>query len=293
MEMHQARYFLALCETLNFTRAAERCNVAQPSLTRAISNLEKELGGDLFRRERNRTHLTDLGRLVQRHIEQMIAASLAAQEEAKLYTKVEAAPLRLGMMCTISAMRVVGFLQRIRAELPGIAISLRETKGMSLIDELLAGEIDVAVVGLPEFPERVDARPLFEERYVVAFRPGHRFEKMNAVPLADLDGENYLQRLNCEFPQYRAALDKPPTGKPNIVYGSEREDWIQVMLAAGMGCAVMPESMPLLPGIATRPLIEPEMSRTVALATVAGRRFPPPLAALLRLAQRHDWGAMG
>ena len=66
MEMHQVRYFLALCETLNFTRAAQRCNVAQPSLTRAIKNLEEELGGPLFRRERNRTHLTDLGRLVGR-----------------------------------------------------------------------------------------------------------------------------------------------------------------------------------------------------------------------------------
>ncbi len=58
MEMHQVRYFLAVCETLNFTRAAERCNLAQPSLSRAIKKLEDELGGLLFRRERNRTHLT-------------------------------------------------------------------------------------------------------------------------------------------------------------------------------------------------------------------------------------------
>jgi len=59
--MHQIRYFLAVCETLNFTRAAEACNVSQPSLTRAIKGLEDELGGPLFRRERNNTHLTGLG----------------------------------------------------------------------------------------------------------------------------------------------------------------------------------------------------------------------------------------
>ena len=61
MEMHQVRYFLAVARTLNFTRAAEECNVAQPSLTRAIKLLEGELGGDLFRRERPRAMLTPLG----------------------------------------------------------------------------------------------------------------------------------------------------------------------------------------------------------------------------------------
>ena len=60
MEMHQVRYFLAVCETLNFTRAAERCNVSQPALTRGIKTLEDELGGPLFNRERNQTNLTEL-----------------------------------------------------------------------------------------------------------------------------------------------------------------------------------------------------------------------------------------
>ena len=58
MEMHQIRYFLAVAEELNFTRASEKCNVSQPSLSRAIKLLEEELGGPLFHRERIRTHLT-------------------------------------------------------------------------------------------------------------------------------------------------------------------------------------------------------------------------------------------
>jgi DNA-binding MarR family transcriptional regulator len=69
MELHQIRYFLAVAETLNFNRAAERCNVSQPTLTRAIKKLEEELGGPLFRRERKLTHLTDLGRLMRPHLE--------------------------------------------------------------------------------------------------------------------------------------------------------------------------------------------------------------------------------
>ena len=61
MEMHQVRYFLAVARVLNFTRAADECNVTQPSLTRAIKQLEAELGGDLFRRERPAAQLTELG----------------------------------------------------------------------------------------------------------------------------------------------------------------------------------------------------------------------------------------
>lgn len=65
MQMHQIRYFRAMCEELNFTRAAARCNVSQPSLTRAIANLENEFGGLLFNRERANTHLTELARVVK------------------------------------------------------------------------------------------------------------------------------------------------------------------------------------------------------------------------------------
>jgi len=69
MEMHQVRYFLAVAEELNFTRASEKCNVTRPSLSRAIKILEEELGGPLFRRERESIRLTDLGNLVRPHLQ--------------------------------------------------------------------------------------------------------------------------------------------------------------------------------------------------------------------------------
>ncbi|MDA0652931.1 MAG: LysR family transcriptional regulator [Proteobacteria bacterium] len=72
--MHQIRYFLAVSKSLNFTRAAEECHVVQPSLSRAIRKLEEELGGDLFRRERSQTHLTDLGRKMQPLLRQACGA---------------------------------------------------------------------------------------------------------------------------------------------------------------------------------------------------------------------------
>ena len=82
MEMRRVRYFLALSEMLNFTRAAERCNVTQPTLTAAIRRLEEELGDPLFHRERNRSHLTELGRLIRPHFERIYASTEAVRSDA-------------------------------------------------------------------------------------------------------------------------------------------------------------------------------------------------------------------
>ena len=83
MEMHQVRYFLAVCEHLSFTQAARRCHVTQPSLTRAIQLLEKEFGGRLFHRERSRIHLTELGRIVRPYLQEAWENTEVAKQQAK------------------------------------------------------------------------------------------------------------------------------------------------------------------------------------------------------------------
>ena len=80
MEMQQVRYFVALARTLNFNRAAEQSNVSQPALTRAIQQLEHELGGALFHRERGNTHLSELGRMMLRYLETVEQSARAARE---------------------------------------------------------------------------------------------------------------------------------------------------------------------------------------------------------------------
>src|SRR5215207_9095846 len=99
MEMHQVPYFLAVAEELNFTRAAERCNVAQPSLTRAIKLLEGELGGPLFNRERANTHLS--------YLEQVYEQTREAKRQALDFVKLKKTILKLGVMCTIAPDQLV------------------------------------------------------------------------------------------------------------------------------------------------------------------------------------------
>ena len=130
MELHQIRYFLALCEVLNFTRAAEKCNVSQPSLTRAIQNLEGEFGGPLFHRERQRTHLTELGRVMRPYFEQVFAQTRAAKDAAKTFARLDDIAIKVGLMCTIGPAMLCGFISAFRERYPGLEVEFQDAAGV-------------------------------------------------------------------------------------------------------------------------------------------------------------------
>jgi DNA-binding transcriptional LysR family regulator len=290
MEMHQIRYFLAVCTTLNFTRAAETCNVTQPALTRAIQKLEEELGGLLFHRERKLTHLTDLGNLVRPQLEQILKQSDQAHTTAKSFLQLRDAPLRLGVMCTIGPVRFVSFLSRFGADHPGIEVSLTESVPDALIGMLMEGQLDIVITTAPEEPnDRLDFRKLYEERFVVAFPPGHRYEALTEVPIKEISGEAYLSRANCEYYERLENALAEQMVTVDDVFRSEREDWIQIMVMAGMGICFMPEYSAVLPGLGTRPITDPPVTRTVHLATVGGRRFSPAVATFIKAIDRYQW----
>lgn len=139
MEMHQVRYFLAVSRTLNFTRAADECHVAQPSLTRAIKKLEEELGGDLFRRERSRTHLTELGRLMHPHLQQCYDSAVAAKTLARSLGKGKIAPLRLALSHTIVMRQLTPALNELLRACPGLSLEFFRGDGREVAEHMKAG----------------------------------------------------------------------------------------------------------------------------------------------------------
>ena len=139
--------------------------------------------------------------------------------------------------------------------------------------------------------DRLDARPLYSERYVIAFPRGHRFEAMDEVPIVELDQEDYLSRVNCEYPDHFDALGVPERCQVNIRYRSEREDWIQSMILAGMGSSFMPEYLPMHSNLPTRLIADPPLTRQIDLVTVSGRRFSPAIQAFVGMVETHDWTA--
>ena len=291
MEIQVIRYFLALADTLNFTRAAERCNVSQPALTRAIRNLEDNLGGPLVHRERGNTHLTELGRIMHPYFRQVVERLEEARKHAKSVVRLDGARLTVGLMCTIGPHRLVELFSAFRESNAGVEIYMKDAPASQLEDALLKGDIDVALFCRPEEPDdRFHTMPLYRERFVVAVAPGHPLERLNAVRIKDLDDQSYLARANCEYQDHLRAIRENVGGvKLRRPYTSERDDWIQCMVLAGLGFTYIPEYAVTVPGLVIRPLIEPEVYRTVSLVTVRGRPHSPAVGAFVREAKRHDW----
>jgi DNA-binding transcriptional LysR family regulator len=290
VELRDIEYFLAVCRTMNFTRAAEQCGVTQPTLTRAIQKLEREMGGLLVARERNLTHLTPLGRLVQPQLEELATRSRNLRRQAQQHARLDCADLRLGVMCSVGPQRFGPFFSRFRAENAGIEIMLADATPERLAERLLQGEFDAALTVLPAgFGERLQVEPLYAERYVVACGAEHPFARRNTISMRDMDGQAYLMRINCEHAEVIGDALRAAGAKLVMAARSEREDWIQALAAAGMGVCFLPEFSAAMPGLVTCRVEDSPVAREVCLLTVAGRRWSGAMSRFVEAVRRADW----
>jgi DNA-binding transcriptional LysR family regulator len=289
MELHQVRYFLAVASTLNFTRAAEQCNVTQPALTKGVQKLEQELGGQLIYRERQLTQLTDLGKEVLPMLERTLASAQAVRRRAQEFQRKDIAPLKLGLAPSISASLVLDPISEIAKFVPGLHVQLREGAAEELIDLLLEGEINAAVVGdVQDMPARIDDWSLFEERYVAVLAPTHRLAHRPSIGIDDLRNTILLDRAGCDVaPKIQRTYFREEPAQFGHCSGHELH--LQHMAAAGFGVMLAPEHMPHLPTLKTIPLEGDQVSREVRLLAVQGRRYSPALDAFVKIARLRDW----
>jgi LysR family hydrogen peroxide-inducible transcriptional activator len=290
MEMHQIRYFLAVSEHLNFRRAAEQCHVSGPALTRAIQKLEEELGGELFRRERKLTHLTNLGTLIRPHLKRVLSEAEGAKVTAGQFLRLEHAPMKIGVMCTIGPIYFMGFLSDFYANHPGVELTLVDGTAEKLSELLRNGCLDLAILGQPELLQDIfQAVPLYRERFCVAFPVAHAFQAREMITMNHAGKEPHLLRVNCEFQHHISKQCQDLGINIPIVYRSEKEDWIQSMVAAGFGVTFLPEFSLVTPGVISRPLIEPEVLREISLVSIEGRSRPPAVESFARAIQNYPW----
>lgn len=290
MEMSQIKYVLAVARELNFTRAAHQCNVSQPALTKGVKTLENELGAPVFHREGKRVLVSDFGRSMLPHLQNIVEEAEATQMLAQNFRLLNHIPIRLGVMSTIGHQRFARFLGQFEKKHANIELSVSEASIADLKSKLSDGEIDAAIMTLVDgVSEHFRTNPLYSERYVVIFPPEHRLGRMNAIRLGDLSGEPYVDRLACEMREMVMNVCQDRGVELYARFRSDREDWVQAMVLAGIGFAFMPEYSVSYPGLMQRPLIEPSVERSVALVTVPGRPYTPAVAAFMRSAHTFAW----
>lgn len=287
MEMHQIRYVLEAARTLNFTKAAQACNVSQPALTRAVKALEEQLGAPIFHREGRGIRLSDFGRSILPRLEMIEEQAVAARSFADNYRRLRSAPVRLGVMSTVGHAPLAGFLAGFARRHDGVEVTVSEAPMAELRRRLEADELDLAIANPLEGFEEMRVAPLYRERYVVILPPNHRLGARDAVTLAELSGEDYVDRLSCEMRDMVMEVCRDMGVDLYARFRSEREDWVQAMVTAGIGFAFMPEFAVTGAGQVQRPLVEPSVERTIGLITPPGRPHSPAMQALMRAAAAH------
>ena len=174
MEMSQIKYVLASAKTLNFTKAAANCNISQPALTKAIKTLEAQLGAPLFHREGKRVLLSDFGRSMLPHLQQIMAETEAAQTLAENFKLLNDVPVRLGVMSTVGNVRLSRFLAKYQKDYDGVEVAVSEASVGELKRKLEDGDLDLAILNpLDLGDEGFSVTELYSERYIVIIPPDH------------------------------------------------------------------------------------------------------------------------
>ena len=290
MELHQVRYFLSICEYGSFSRAAEACDVSQPALTAAMKKLESEVGSPLFHREGKRLVLTKLGTMLRPHLAQLQGEQRAVEDVARKFKLLRQAPIRVGVIPTIGPAQLARFFEGFRGRHRGIELTVHEAPAAELLRDLEAGEMDLALLSAPQGVGDVfRAEPLYREGYVVIFPPGHPFQRLEGVTLEDTSGHDYVDRLACELRETVMDVCRQRKVELYAAFRSNREDWVQAMVLAGLGFAFMPRYSVTLAGLMSRPLVDPPVEREIVAVDVRGRQRSPETKLLYEEAHAYSW----
>jgi DNA-binding transcriptional LysR family regulator len=275
VELRHLRYFLAVAQELNFTRAARRLNIAQPPLTQQIRALEAELGVTLFDRSGYRIGLTDAGRAFAAEVARILGEVRNAVLIAKRAARAAVGQVRVGFTESASFNPLVtSAFRSFRSAYPGVEVSLEEHQSTELAVALREGRIDAAFVRPPLKTEAGIMLHLLEEEDMVAAAPsGHPLAKRKDIALRELRAETFILYPRSVRPGLAdavvAACEKAGF-KPRVEqYAPQLSSTIN-LVAASLGISIVPRSMQGL------------QPHAVAYVPLRGR----PLQALLGIAQR-------
>jgi DNA-binding transcriptional LysR family regulator len=271
VQLQQLRYFLAVVETRHFTQAADALGVSQPTLSKQIHTLEETLGAPLFERVRGAVPLTAAGDTLLPLARRMVADADAARDAVQEIVGLRRGRVRVGATPSLCSSLVPTVLRRFRTEHPDIELHVNEGSSQDLIADLLARDLDLALIVQPEqgVDASLHAAPVLRESLVVAsvasgppptLNPQLALDELRDTPLVMFRPGYDLRDVTLEACR-RAGFT------PRYAVEGGEMDAVLAFVEAGLGVALVP-SMVLVnrPSLRATPLASPGMRRTIALA---------------------------
>ncbi|MGH3687874.1 MAG: LysR family transcriptional regulator [Pseudonocardiaceae bacterium] len=297
MQLQQLVYFLAVARTRHFTRAAALTHVAQPSLSKQIHCLERELGSELFHRARGNVSLTPAGEVLVPFAKRILADVETARLQVHELAELRQGRLRLGATPSLCTGPLAHALASFRARYPGIQLVIDESGSRDLVRQLAEGAIDLAMITSPVYrgDPALDTVPILREQLVVAV-PHNLYLDHDSFRIEDLrDRPLVMFREGYDLRSMTLAACQRAGFQPQFAIEGGEMDAVLSFVQAGLGIAVVP-SMVLLerPKLRGVPFVPPTPIRTITLAhrtdvhpTRAAQEFRSTLLQLLKDAHDH------
>lgn len=240
MELTPLRYFLLAAETENFTRAAERAIVSQPTLSRAIQSLEQELEQPLFEREGRKVTLTDAGRALESRARQIL--SLVDDAKAEITDNGETGRVRVTAIPTIAPYFLPRILTDFASIKPDAKVVVSEDVTEEAIKRLRRGEVDLAILALPVDETDIDTELLFDEELLAVLPCEHRFVSRKRLTTSDLTSEPFilLGEAHCLSDQI-VSFCRQKSVNPVAVERTSQLATVQELVSLGHGVSLIPK----------------------------------------------------
>lgn len=274
MELHQLRYACAVADTGSFSRAAEACNVAQPSLSQQILKLEEELGVTLFDRLTRRVRPTEAGAAFLPHARAILGSLESARASVEKASDLQGS-LTIGVIPTIAPYFLPEPTGRFLKKYPDAKLRIVEGTTQTLIGGLRDLSLDIAILALPLRYKDLQLHTVRTEALFVALPKEHTIARRGTVTLKELRGESFamLRDGHC-FRDLSISACAHGRITPNIVFQSEHLSSLLGMVAAGLAVALVPEmAMGSNSECRYARIVDSRASRTIVAACLRGRNL--------------------
>ena len=276
MELYQLRYFMAVADNGNFTRASEQCNISQPSLSQQIKNLESELGHKLFHRLGRRAVPTEVGQVFLERVRLILLAVEDASKELRDSPTIERR-IKVGAVPTLAPYLLPPVLERCRALYPNLLVHIHEDFRPDLVRSVAEGYLDLAIIPQPVKDPQLSVEVLYTEPLLLVVGKAHPLATKPAITAHDLANESFVllghaSTLSIEIERFCGDHDFVP----KLGHRCSQVSTVKTLVAMGPGISILP-----------RVACRPDDKKTLVYREIGGR-VPTREVLVIRHLQRYQ-----